>query len=237
MITDSIFILLLLHHTLWQVKGISLALSQGRQAPQRPLAESALKGSIHTYFYWLLFFASWHPIAATVHRYTKLPFLKEHLKLIGMTSLTCMLIVIALLIYERCSTSKTPWVQGIYLARLLSWALIPISKYGALISLSIHGIEYLFVMFQIYSKESKYLLLKMVVGLLGIAFLMRYAVLEFNKWNWQEPAPIGLLFLYATALTIGTAHYYWDRVLFSMKHPETRAFTGSRLQPSGDPPL
>lgn len=226
-VTDFLLTAFSLHHTLWQVKGISFTYGAGATT-DRQFFKSG-----HTPYYILLCLAVARPAAYASANL--LPGLKEtvNFRLLG---LFCSLAMISLTLlialpyfFEKREENKRPArVRGWYTLRLFSWALIPISKYGFIVTLAIHGIEYLFVMLQIYSRESRRFVIKTVVGFLSVAVLFRFGVAQFNA-HQPGTSPLMLMVVNAFALTIGVSHYYWDRVLFAMRDVETRQFMGPRL--------
>lgn len=224
LLTDFLFTALSLHHTLWQVKGVSLTyVFQSEGEPSTPKATPRLFKNEHTPFYLLLALVLARPIASTAQGL--FPGLQEllNLRMIGLFSALAMLSIIGVMILPDLFKTR-----GWYNLRLASWALIPVSRYGFIVTLAVHGIEYFFVILQIFSRESRQFVLKTVVGLLTIAIAFRVGVAAFNRYQ-PGHAPLLLMIVNAAALTIGVAHFYWDRVLFAMREPETRAFTGTRL--------
>lgn len=177
----------------------------------------------HTPFYLLLAIVLARPIASAAQEL--FPVLEPllNLRMVGLLSALSMLTIIGVIVLPDLFSTR-----GWYNLRLVSWALIPVSRHGFIVTLAVHGIEYFFVMLQVFSKESRHFILKTMIGLLAIAVLFRIGVAAFNRYQPGQ-APLILMITNSVALTIGVAHFYWDRVLFAMREPETRAFTGARL--------
>lgn len=228
LITDLMFIALLLHHTLWQVKGLSMIYRlQSAQSPEKP--KWRVFENDHFPFYLLLSLVLCVPTASTAK--ALFPSLASDLNLraIGLVTSVAMFIIAALLIVPDLLSGDSGFRKRAWFnLRISSWALIPVSKYGLIISSAIHGIEYLFVNLQIFSKENREFAIKMIVSLLAIAISVRICIWGFRSYSPGQ-APLFLTVLSSAGLTLGLAHYYWDRKLFAMREPETRAFTGSRL--------
>lgn len=240
LITDLMFTALLLHHTLWQVKGLSMIY---RLQPTANLASNVQFHSAqfpknprwqvfeneHIPFYLLLSLVLCVPAASTAK--ALFPTLASilNLRAIGLVTSASMFLIAALIIVPDLLNGDTQFRKRAWFnLRISSWALIPISKYGFIISSVIHGIEYLVVNLQIFSKENREFAVKMIVSLLAIAISVRICIWGFRSYSPGQ-APLFLTILSSAGLTLGLAHYYWDRKLFAMREPETRAFTGSRL--------
>lgn len=228
LLSDFIFTALSLHHTLWQVKGLSMTYEL-----QRPLRSVKPKFQIfetaHTPFYLLLFLVLLRPTATVVN--SVYPMLGELVKIrtIGLVASALMLLVTSTIVIPDLFSSESQLrKRGWFKLRLTSWALIPVSKYGFIVSGAIHGVEYLVVTWQLFSKENKEFAIKTVSILLGIAVIFRLCVWGFRGQS-PEYAPILLTMLSSVGLAVGVLHFFWDRHLFAMREPETRAFTGKRL--------
>lgn len=226
MISDAIIAVLALHHTLWQVKGLSLTLNHIHPAAN-PAKSTA---DVHNFFYLFLALVITRPVlSAALGLFPDSQLTKFIEPVAAFTSIS----MIAMCTYFfRQKIIARDYRHALFSTRLLAFALIPISKYGFLVALSIHGIEYLFVTLQLFSNQSRRFIVTTIAGLIGIATFLRLIVWEFNQIPPGSPAPLWLLVPQSFALTIGLAHYYWDRVFFAMKAPETREFTGELLRTS-----
>lgn len=229
-VTTFLFATLGLHHTMWQVKGVSFTLEHRLkdESPQHTKAPARIFKNDHQAFYILLALAIVMP---ALHGIVRLdPTLRAVLnfRIIALTASAGMLLVIAALVVPLFKSSAPgDKTRGWYLLRLTAWALTPLSRYGFLAAGAIHGIEYFFVILQLFKGESRRLLIGSSVALIGIAIPLRIAATKFTADPANATAAI--IGLNAMALTIGLTHYYWDRILFAMRHPETRTFLGQKL--------
>jgi len=233
-ISDLIFTALLLHHTLWQVKGLSMTYRFQQplgSATSSKLAENVkwrLFESDHTPFYLLLSLALLRPSASAAK--ALFPSLDGFLNLraIGLVASLCMFAITAMIVIPDLIRKESHIRnRGWFNLRLTSWALIPISKYGFIISSAIHGIEYFVVTLQIFSKENREFAIRTIATLLGVAVIVRIIIWGFKGYS-PGFAPLLLTILSSAGLTFGLIHYYLDRHLFAMREPETREFTGAR---------
>lgn len=228
-VTTFLFSVLGLHYSIWQVKGLSFTIQHDSKIePNEILRARGFFRSDHQAFGVLLALALVMPMLHGTTRLFPMFTSDINFRMVAVTTSIAMLVVIGALVAPLFrSPSKSDVVRGWYLLRLSAWALTPLSRYGFLATGAIHGIEYFFVILQLFKGESRRLLIGSTVALLSVAVFLRIAATKFTA----DPANASLVLvvLNAIALTIGATHYYWDRVLFAMRDPETRAFTGKRL--------
>lgn len=221
-ITDGLISLFAFHHTLWQVKGISLVMNHADENSGR-----IKQPNLSAIFLTLLGLMAIRPVISTILAIMPSPEFASSIRSVSMYSSGAMVLVVLYLILQNVRADN--YLHALYHSRLFAWALVPISKYGFPVALAIHGIEYLFVTLQLYSQQSTGFILRMLIGLLCVGGLMRYFVWEYNQTTAQTTPSLWLMILQSLAFTVGLVHYYWDRILFAMKNPETREFTGRLL--------
>lgn len=225
--------LVALQHNLWQSMGISIALSHLERSDNDSIAyqnEQQRIGRRERQIFMFMLFAGYVPlILRWMGKYSAdlLPtqWTIEEISLVSSFAMFC---CVTAMIYNLKTAAKFSWRRALYLLRLVSWALVPISPYGYYTSAAIHGVEYAFVLALMIGPEAR---AKVYWGLAGFLILgvgLRIGTYAFYEYD-VGLAPLWLGLVMAAGQAFSTLHYHLDRELFTMRWPENRRFTGAPL--------
>ena len=223
-------------HTIWQVLGLSILFHQ-IQKRERGVTEPTPAISAHDrreklYFLAFLALALIPPLAGRGIEIWQIHELQSSRGPLGWIISGLLLGLTVLLVrHQLQSPLGADPRRALYVSRLAVWALVPISPWAFYAAAAVHGIEYVFVMWRLIPIEQRVWKRWLVPGLALFTVagaLIRYAS---HLGDTQAPAQIPLWMAAAQVivLTIQWIHYHFDRELFLMRDPATRAFTGRQL--------
>ncbi len=223
-------------HTIWQVLGLSILFHQ-IQKRERGLTEPTAEILAHdrrekSYFLAFLILALIPPLAGRSIEIWQIHDLQSTRGPLGWIVSGLLLTLTAILVRHQLSgpLGGDPR-RALYVARLAVWALVPISPWAFYAAAAVHGIEYVFVMWRLIPVEQRVWSRWLVPGLAIFAVggaLIRYAS-HLGDTYTTEQIPIWMAAAQVIVLTIQWIHYHFDRELFLMRDPATRAFTGRQL--------
>ncbi len=225
--------LVALQHNLWQSMGISIALSHLERSDSDSVAKQEEHRRIsrreRRFFMSMLLFAYVPLIFRWMEKYTPywLPS-QWTIEEVSLASSLAMLCCVFAMLYNLSTASKFSWYRGLFLLRLVSWALVPISPYGYYTSAAIHGIEYAFVLALMIGPGARAKIFLGLAGFLALGVALRVGTFAFYEYEFGQ-GPVWLGLIMAAGQTLGALHYHLDRELFTMRWSENRRFTGMPL--------
>lgn len=128
--------------------------------------------------------------------------------------------------------------KTLFLTRLLIWPFLLLSPAANAVLRAVHGLEYLFVFRKLFSGRKAFRLPALFFAFLALFAPAFVASNYISRLLTRENSPLfdgssfGIWFLhvaFAVNLTCTVSHYLIDRLLFTMRHPENRRFTGRLL--------
>lgn len=222
-----------LQHFFWQMMGISIALSHLERGPNDSIEYQNEQQRIslrERHLFMLMLLIGYVPlILRWIKKYTPawLP-TQWTIEEISLVSSLAMLCCVAAMIYNLCTAAKFSRPRGVYLLRLISWALVPISPYAFFTSAAMHGVEYAFVLALMIGPGARAKIFWGLGGFLALGITSRISAFAYREFDFGH-APIWLGLIMAAGQTLETLHFHLDRELFTMRWPENRRFTGAPL--------
>ncbi len=223
-------------HTIWQVLGLSILFHQ-IQKREQGATEPTPAITAHDrwekmYFLAFLLLALIPPLAGRSIEIWQIHELQSSRGPLGWIISGLLLGLTGLLVrHQLQSPLGADPRRALYVSRLAVWALVPISPWAFYAAAAVHGIEYVFVMWRLIPVEQRVWTRWLVPGLALFAVggaLIRYAS-HLGDAHAPAQIPVWMAGAQVIVLTIQWIHYHFDRELFLMRDPATRAFTGRQL--------
>lgn len=229
------------HHSLWQIMGISLLLAHN-QSSKTAVSTDMEKFSANCRREKLLFkiFFGISAVAVILIESTHVlnwQILLPWLKPIS-TGATILLVLTVGAIIANQIRNPLGWDfrRTIYVSRLVIWASLLWTPYAYFLAAIIHGVEYGFVcnkMVQNDEVSKKINLFTVLILILSFAVLVRIGRFQGTVMAEQGlDIPIFILVLHSLAYVGQYLHTHIDHLMFSMRNPETRNFSGYLLTKS-----
>lgn len=226
-LTLFIAVLVPLHHSLFQIQGISLLygsrLINIDQTQSNRIADIKRR---EKFFFQTFYFILITPfLLRYLTEFEILSISKPDLISISLVATAILSLIFLAIIANQTLTRSWDINRFLFSLRLILFAMLPIYEFSYLALAGIHGVEYAFLSRKIMGKDDiythRFISIASLLFLLALAFLLRTGR-HISTSSHDAHILIGILAVFA--YVVQYLHVHIDSKLFKMNSPESREF-------------